>query len=166
MKFKVGDKVVTRNGRVGYVRQTFAVEYPDLCKYSVAFPDTGDLLFFTEVALTPADSLQALWDSTANLYARFGLVPIADVARRVFMEEVGEFMVAHVQAQNATNVGVSQALVEEAADVLVTTLGMLMAYTQTPDALRDAIQRVIAKNDAKTLDTHEVNSAGKIARKS
>lgn len=109
-----------------------------------------------------SDTLLRLWQSTTALYERFSVAPEMENTRRVLMEEVLEFITEHVihavDQDNDANVTI------EAADVLVTLLGALMPVT-TLGAFEAAIERVIAKNNAKTLETHEVNSSGKIARK-
>lgn len=53
----------------------------------------------------------------------------------------------------------------EAADVFVTAIGMLSARGISYELLEQALEKVRAKNDAKTPETHMINHAtGKIIR--
>ena len=110
--------------------------------------------------------LQELWDSTVTLHDRF--YPNHDIpfeARwRVFMEEVGEFLLAASVATHDETIQSDEELAKECADVIVTAMGILMCFGLTYDHLSQAIQAVIEKNDSKTHKTHEVNAQGKIAR--
>jgi hypothetical protein len=56
-------------------------------------------------------------------------------------------------------------ITQEAADVIVTVLGVLRVFEVTDDELAAALLAVAAKNDAKTHDTHFVRNDGKIARR-
>lgn len=113
------------------------------------------------------DTLQALFDSTAALYKRFDLdaesIPPAK-RRRIFMEEALELMEASTSDELSFGSNDEDVLADEAADVMVTVCGLLLAHMIDREYLSAAIERVIAKNDAKTLDTHALIN-GKITRK-
>lgn len=118
-----------------------------------------------------SDLLQELFESTASLYERFGVSDTHPLNRqRIFMEEALELIQASAKLSfyddtgNITPVVVVQNTVDEAADVLVTVCGLLLAHEIDPDALSKSIERVIAKNDAKTGTTHELIN-GKITRR-
>lgn len=102
--------------------------------------------------------LTNLWDSTRELYARFELPITVESMPGVFLEEVEELLDAQA-SEPAVNVA------EEAADVIVTAMGVCMSRGVTLAQLLSAMRHVTRKNDSKTLQTHAVNAAGKIARK-
>jgi len=52
----------------------------------------------------------------------------------------------------------------EAVDVLFVAIGTVLRLD--PDLAATAIDEVIVKNDAKTSDTHHINAAGKVVRRS
>lgn len=105
------------------------------------------------------DPLRDLIDSTLAFYQRFDVQPQLEAATLVFEEEVDEFIeAAH---DNTSRIHIA----EEAADVIVTVIGLCEAAGVTGDELVEQIYAVIAKNDAKTHDTHEINTNGKIARR-
>lgn len=105
------------------------------------------------------DTLKLLWDSTADLHERFGL-PIPDTAAvlPVFREEVREFL-------DAMDVCDTVHAREEAADVAVMLCAVLMSTGASYEDFMAACLKVVQKNNAKTHETHAINSAGKIARK-
>lgn len=105
------------------------------------------------------DSLQDLFRSTTALHERFGVMPKLEVVLRVFREEVGELIEA---AEQGTDL---QHIAEEAADVFVTAMGVCMACGVSEEQLLAQTRAVIAKNDAKTHETHHINEQGKIARR-
>lgn len=109
-----------------------------------------------------SDELKALWESTANLHKRFfpDSPPTFEARFRVFYEEIAELNLALMDIS-----GNEPDVAKEAADVFVTTIGLLQWYGIPLDVLQDAIQFVAKKNDAKTLDTHEIRADGKIARR-
>lgn len=112
------------------------------------------------------DALDHLWQSTSDLYERFGLSPSSTPPksrRKFFMEEVGELIEASALEEDLPGHR-QNGLCEEAADVIVTTLGLLQAHGVALHELEAAIQAVVDKNDAKTLDTHALVD-GKITRK-
>ena len=51
----------------------------------------------------------------------------------------------------------------EATDVLFVAIGTLLRLD--PDLVTAAVREVIAKNDAKTHETHHINSVGKVVRR-
>lgn len=104
-----------------------------------------------------------LYRSTAALYARFEVEPTLENTSRRFFEEVCEFKEA-CDYEAFTDSDTRILIANEAADVLVTTIGMLLAMGMKPHELAAAISRVIAKNDSKTHATHELVN-GKITRK-
>lgn len=104
------------------------------------------------------DPLRRLAASTQALYERFGVTPSVAEAVPVFEEEVRELIEAVRQAESAQRIG------EEAADVMVTVLGICFAAGLNVENVAQQIQTVIAKNDAKTHDTHAVID-GKIRRR-
>lgn len=127
--------------------------------------DTDDLITAAKAleATTPApqtDVLRRLWESTADLYRRWNIYPPMMTAQiPVFIEEAAELVHAarHEDDERVT---------EEAADVIVTALGLVMACHIEYDALLAAIERVIAKNDSKTDETHAIDpQTGKITRR-
>jgi NTP pyrophosphatase (non-canonical NTP hydrolase) len=96
------------------------------------------------------DPLADLARSTGAFYARFGVSPRLPDAVDHFMEEVREFAEAVGKGEDASHIA------EEAADVMVTLLGTCSAAGLGLEHLVRGIYFVIAKNDAKTRDTHEV----------
>jgi NTP pyrophosphatase (non-canonical NTP hydrolase) len=109
--------------------------------------------------MTQNDPLRDLIASTLAFYERFGVTPQPDAAERVFREEVDEFIEAATDGTNPTHIA------EEAADVVVTVIGLCEAVGVPPEQLIEQIYAVIAKNNAKTHDTHHVDNNGKIARR-
>lgn len=98
--------------------------------------------------------LKRLWNSTADLYKRFNLdAPIKDRLTK-FREEVNEFE-EEIRAFEYGN-GSGDALVEEAVDVIVTTIGILQKFGIDLDHLSEKIELVALKNDAKTHETHVI----------
>lgn len=99
--------------------------------------------------------LERLWNSTADLYKRFNLdAPIKD--RQIkFDEEVKEFK-QEIRAIVEHIGGSGDALVEEAVDVIVTTIGILQKFGVDIDDLMEKIELVALKNDAKTHETHVI----------
>jgi NTP pyrophosphatase (non-canonical NTP hydrolase) len=104
------------------------------------------------------DPLRDLIGSTLNFYARFGVKSQVADAVRNFQEEVNELI-------EAAHAGLDRDhIAEEAADVLVTTIGICDAAGVDAERLVRQIYAVIAKNNAKTHETHVV-SDGKIRRR-
>lgn len=77
---------------------------------------------------------------------------------RVFTEEYYETVEAALTGSNSE-------LTEEGADLIVTLMGVLMSRGIPIEDLEAAMEKVAAKNDAKTHETHAINRSGKIARK-
>lgn len=108
------------------------------------------------------DVLRALWDSTAALHERFGTHGRIDAQMRVVFEEVYEFTASVVSDEGMLSLDT----VDEATDVIVTLMSTLQSMGASFDHVAAAMQHVIAKNDAKTLDTHFVHpKTGKITRR-
>lgn len=113
---------------------------------------------------TTTEPLAHLWQSTADLFLRFfGRPPQTSAQLRVVHEEVYELTEAALGSSD--NIYRAEWIASEAADVIVTVLGVCQSCGVTYAELADAIERVATKNDGKTGVTHEVNSAGKIARR-
>ncbi|MEZ4670292.1 MAG: MazG nucleotide pyrophosphohydrolase domain-containing protein [Anaerolineae bacterium] len=104
------------------------------------------------------DPLRDLMRSTLEFYARFDWQPEVEGAVKVFQEEVGELIEAATDGTNHDHIA------EEAADVLVTVIGVCAAAGVTPDQLIRQLYRVVDKNNAKTHDTH-IYVDGKIRRR-
>jgi NTP pyrophosphatase (non-canonical NTP hydrolase) len=108
------------------------------------------------------DSLRDLAQSTQDFYERFGVMPTTDADLtgwvRNFEEEVRELIEA---AHDGTN---PDHIAEEAADVFVTAIGVCFARGVDVERLVQQVYKVIAKNDAKTHETHVVYD-GKIRRR-
>ncbi len=109
------------------------------------------------------NALFELWKSTADLHERFfpDDPPGFDARWRVFFEELSEFL-AEVTMPSELSDG---AELSEAADLLVTLIGLLQLRGATFVEFEAALNGVARKNNAKTHETHEVNASGKIARK-
>lgn len=108
------------------------------------------------------DELRAVWISTQDLHKRFfsDKPPTFQARYRVFMEEVAEFTL------DLTNTGENEPfVVHEAADVLVTLIGLLQGYGIEFGEFCEAIESVVDKNDAKTLETHFIRPDGKISKR-
>lgn len=106
-----------------------------------------------------SDVLRHLWESSAEFYQRFNCYPPETHALlRVMNEEYFELIEAAFAGDN-------HALADEAADLIVTIMGTLMSCGVSLDGLEAAIERVAAKNDAKTHETHFIDQNGKIARR-
>jgi hypothetical protein len=121
--------------------------------------------------------IKQLWRSTRALHQRFGLFPPNPVAvRKVFQEEVRELLEAGDVIKAIMALPDEQRVVddliiprqhfaEEFADVLVTMLALADSYGVSKHMLKRAATAVACKNNDKTDKTHEVNRAGKIARR-
>jgi hypothetical protein len=121
--------------------------------------------------------IKQLWRSTRDLHKRFNLFPPNSVAvRKVFQEECRELLeagdvikaiIALSDDQRAVDdlVIPRQHFAEEFADVLVTMLALADSYGVSRHTLKRAAEAVACKNNEKTHETHEVNKAGKIARR-
>ena len=104
------------------------------------------------------DPLQALWQSTRELHGRFNVQPTIYVQIPLILEETAEAIKAGLFESR-------QAVVGEIADVIVVTLGLAMALGIPDEDVIAGIHETIRKNDGKTTDTHYLNPANKIARK-
>lgn len=108
----------------------------------------------------PKDALECLWESTSRLHERFypNGYPTFEAQHKVFVEEMGEFIFA------ISNNSSSEACAE-AVDMLVTAIGLLQGFAVTLEQFQSYMKAIAVKNDAKTLETHEVRPDGKIARR-
>ena len=105
------------------------------------------------------DALRDLAQSTSDFYARFAVQPQLDNCLQNFQEEVRELIEAAQQGSDLDHIA------EESADVFVTAIGVCFASGLDVDRLIEQVYAVIAKNDAKTHETH-VFHEGKIRRRS
>lgn len=105
-----------------------------------------------------ADPLRALWQSTRELHGRFNVTPTVYVQIPLILEEVTEVVKAAMFESREAAAG-------EIADVIVVTLGMAMALDIPIESVIAGIHETIRKNDRKTTDTHYLNAANKITRK-
>lgn len=108
---------------------------------------------------TKTDPLRDLARSTYAFYSRFNVTPQPQSGSQNFLEEVNELLEAVVSEQDREHIA------EEAADVIVTTIGICASVGVGIEELVKQIYKVIDKNDAKTLETH-INLDGKIRRRS
>jgi phosphoribosyl-ATP pyrophosphohydrolase len=90
-----------------------------------------------------------MYDEMVRFYAQFDLLPPAKVAvGRKLQEEIDEFIVAMA-------LGTDEEIADEAGDVIAVLLGGLIACGLPRTAILGGMYRVMAKNGAKTLDTHK-----------
>ncbi len=106
-----------------------------------------------------SDTLNELIRSTIDLYRRFEVSPQPPATIRTFQEEAAELIEAAQQGTNPAHIA------EEAADVMVTAIGICLSCGIDPQNIIAQAQKVITKNDSKTHHTHAINEHGKIARK-
>jgi hypothetical protein len=117
-------------------------------------------------------TLRELWQSTENLYRRFDLKPSSEATRRKFNEEVLEFQTEHILQEVSIvtracdqELSDDEILTEEAVDVIVTLIGMLMSAGISYADFEQAAFWKRIKNDNKTHETHVVHN-GLIERRS
>lgn len=110
------------------------------------------------LAKTLTDPLRDLIRSTLEFYERFGIKPIPEDMEKVFLEEVHEFLEAVQLGQDKDH------MAEEAADVIVTVIGLCYAADIDPDHMIRQLYTVMDKNAAKTHETHAFID-GKIRRR-
>jgi NTP pyrophosphatase (non-canonical NTP hydrolase) len=108
---------------------------------------------------TKTDPLRDLAQSTYNFFRRFEVTPQPQSASQNFKEEVNELLEAAAAGQDREHVA------EEAADVVVTIIGLYASVGIGIDELVEQIYHVIEKNNAKTHETH-IHLDGKIRRRS
>lgn len=104
------------------------------------------------------DALRDLAQSTADFYARFSVTPQLEDTIKNFQEEVRELIEAARGGDDKSHIA------EEAADVFVTAIGVCYASGLDVERLVEQVYAVIAKNDAKTHETH-IHLDGKIRRR-
>ena len=104
------------------------------------------------------DSFRDLAQGTLDFYARFDYTPTVENMTMNFQEEAREL----VEAAREDDLDHTA---EEAADVMVTAIGLCFAAGVDVERLMKQIYMVIAKNDAKNHETH-VLYEGKIRRRS
>lgn len=120
-------------------------------------------------------SLSELLRSTRDLHERFGVPFRVDVSERLVAEESYELLRASVSFQalerlaphrvyKVRSVDYRRDVAFEAVDLFVVTLALLQAHDVTDDMLAQAIEHVIAKNDAKNWVSHDLVN-GKITRR-
>lgn len=117
------------------------------------------------------DALKQLWESTAAFQQRFGLDKKFSLPAqmRCVHEEISE-LAADAYGYWYTEDGLDAEnfvidATQEAADVIVTVLGVLMGMGVEYSDVADAIEHIAAKNDAKTHETHAIDANGKVSRK-
>ena len=113
----------------------------------------------TDISHNTGDSFRDLAQSTLDFYERFGVQPQVDNTIMNFQEEAREVVEAARDGSDLDHIA------EEAADVFVTAMGICFASGVDVDRLIRQVYAVIAKNDAKTHETHVVHT-GKIRRRS
>ena len=104
------------------------------------------------------DSLRDVAQATRDFYDRFGFQPTVENMTMNFQEEAREL----VEAARESDLDHTA---EEAADVIVTAIGLCFASGVDVERLIKQVYYVIAKNDAKTHETHVLHE-GKIRRRS
>jgi NTP pyrophosphatase (non-canonical NTP hydrolase) len=104
------------------------------------------------------DALRDLTQSTLEFYKRFDVQPEVNSTIQNFREEVTELIEAAQQGSDKDHIA------EEAADVFVTAIGVCYASGVDVEKLIEQLYKVVAKNDAKTHETHAY-SDGKIRRR-
>lgn len=113
---------------------------------------------------TALNTLERIFHSRIELYNRFGLSGFdAKTARKMFGEEAMELVEASAQ-ESAIPEWYRDEMLEEAADVLYTAIGLVQAHGFTLADLEAAVEAKCAKNDAKTQETHALVN-GKITGK-
>ncbi|MEO8395469.1 MAG: hypothetical protein ABI700_20920 [Chloroflexota bacterium] len=113
----------------------------------------------SDISHNTGDSLRDLAQSTLDFYERFGVTPQIDDTIQNFQEEVRELIEAGREGHDLAHTA------EEAADVFVTAMGICFASGVDVEHLVAQVYAVIAKNDAKTHETHVLHT-GKIRRRS
>lgn len=106
----------------------------------------------------PPDPLRDLAHSTYNFYQRFNVTPTPLDAIMNFEEEVRELIEAAKQGTDSHHIA------EEAADVMVTAIGVCQSVGVDIEQIISQVYYVIGKNNAKTHETH-VHLDGKIRRR-
>lgn len=101
-------------------------------------------------------TLSNLFESTANLYDRFGLKPSIENARNGIVEESLE-VIAELEQYDPSH------LAEEVVDLFVVAISALLSRGLDERDLNRAMQVVINKNNAKNSSTHIVHKS-KITR--
>jgi NTP pyrophosphatase (non-canonical NTP hydrolase) len=107
----------------------------------------------------PTDSLRDLAHSTYDFYRRFNVTPTQSDSIMNFEEEVHELIEAVHAGTDPDHIA------EEAADVMVTAIGVCQSAGVDIEQIIERVYFVIAKNNAKTHETH-VHKDGKIRRRS
>ena len=113
------------------------------------------------------DHLKGLWQSSANLSVRFrGRLPNRAESIPLIREEVNELLDELDKLETSSEFASKQNTVDEAVDCFVVIIGSLLASGITIDDFAEGIERVIQKNDSKTLESHYFDQmTGKIRRK-
>lgn len=96
-------------------------------------------------------SLSSLWDSTANLYSRFGLKPSVKNAENGILEECLE-----VLEQLRLDTMELESLSEEVVDTIVVLISAMLARGLTLKDMERAMIKVMNKNNAKNWNTHVI----------
>lgn len=109
-----------------------------------------------------------LWSSTNAFRQRFDMdktaTPLAQM--RCIHEELAEFECEFYQYHCKRSIFHSRDhAAKEAADLMVTIMGALMSMGVTLHDIEAAMLEIARKNDAKTSETHAMDSNGKVSRK-
>lgn len=101
---------------------------------------------------TTNDPLYVLIRANAALYQRFGIEPTLNLQLRLLEEEVRE-----VKDAAGAETFDREHLAEEMGDVLFVMMGLARWAGLTHDDLIAGLEKVVAKNAAKTHETHYVD---------
>ena len=98
------------------------------------------------------DTLYVLIRANAALYQRFGVEPTLNLQLRLLEEEVRE-----VKDAAGADAFDREHLAEEMGDVFFVMMGLARWAGLSHDDLLDGLKKVVAKNAAKTHETHYVD---------
>ena len=112
----------------------------------------------SEISRNSGDPLRELAQATRDFYDHFGYQPTVVNMTMNFQEEAREL----IEAAGEDDLDHTA---EEAADVFVTAIGLCFASGVDVDRLIKQVYVVLAKNEAKTHETHVLHE-GKIRRRS
>lgn len=101
----------------------------------------------------PDTLLPRLWHSSTDLLDRFGAHPSVKQASDRMLSEVLELVIAAHDPYGTS----TDEIAAEAVDMIVTAINVLRACHVTQDQFMNAMEKIIRKNDAKTLESHQLN---------
>ena len=102
--------------------------------------------------------IEKIYNSTKHFYRRFGKEPSLTQVLPLIDEEAGEF-------KHALQHESQEAAAIELGDIMVVGIAGLQARGMSCREIEAAFERVAKKNNAKTWETHYIDSNGKIARR-